>query len=55
MFHSSPIMVETRPTPPSRFETKTQKSEISLHSALQRNTYLNPIFTYKKISVLIGF
>ena len=48
MFHSSPIMVETRPTPTPRFEIKTQKSEISLHNALQENTLLNPIFNYKK-------
>lgn len=51
-------MVETRPTPTPRFEIKTQKSEISRHSALQGCTYLihlNPIFTYEKNSVLIGY
>ena len=46
MFHCSPNMVETRPTPPPRFETKTRKSEISRHNALQGNTYLNPFKSY---------
>ena len=54
MFHCSPNMVETRPTPPPDLKPKPRNQKFHSTARSKRTPYLNPIFTYDKNSVLIG-